>query len=123
MNATSPIHVDSGDLARLKDRMPDLSALDLPKLQVVGRNADQTIDRLLGRSRTPTWAWIATGLGLIAIIGAIATYFWMRRPIDVVDTDLDDDATTTPGYGDSTNGYSETPAYGELNTPVGVEAV
>ena len=126
MNATNAIHVDSGDLARLKDRFPDLSAIDLPKLEVVGKNADQTLDRLLGRSRTPVWAWVATGLGLITLIGAIATYLWMRRPPIEVETTLDGDSTTTD-FGEPTNGYDETTGsgygetgYGRVDAPAGV---
>ncbi len=129
MNASSPMHVDSGDLARLKDRFPDLSAIDLPKLENVGRNADQTIDRLLGRSKTPVWAWFATGLGLIAIIGAIATYLWMRRPlVDAVEATLDGDVTTE-GFNEPANGHTETTAsgygetsgYGRVDVPVGAD--
>ena len=128
MNASNAIHVDSGDLARLKDRMPDLSAIDLPRLEVVGKNADQTLDRLLGRSRTPAWAWVATGVGLIAIIGAIATYLWMRRPLVDVEATLDGDSTTadfsepTNGYDETTgSGFGETRGYGRVDVPVGAE--
>ena len=68
---------------------------DLPRLEVVGRTADNTIDRLLGRSRAPVWPWIATGVGLIAVIGAVAVYLWTRRPlIDSVESTAIDNAAT-----------------------------
>lgn len=64
------------DLSKL-----DLSKIELPALQDVGKNADQAIDRLLGRSRTPVWPWIAAGIGLVAVIGAITAWFTLiRRP-------------------------------------------
>jgi hypothetical protein len=69
---------------RLSD-LPDLSELDLPRLERMGRSAgrsaDQSIDRLLGKSRNPIWPWIAGALGLAVVIGAIAAYMaWLRRP-------------------------------------------
>ena len=75
-------------VAELKNRlpdMPDLSEIDLPRLEQVGRtagrSADESIDRLLGRSRNPIWPWIAAGLGLAVVIGVIAAYMaWLRRP-------------------------------------------
>jgi hypothetical protein len=68
---------------RLPD-MPDLSELDLPRMEKVGRaagrSADESIDRLLGKSRNPIWPWIALGLSLAAIAGVIAAYMaWFRR--------------------------------------------
>lgn len=80
MKTTIPLHVDAADLARLKDYVPDLSELEVPKLEHVGRAADDTIDRLLGRSRTTVWPWVATSLGLVLLVGVIAAAFmWMRR--------------------------------------------
>jgi len=47
----------------------------------VSKTADQTIDRLLGRSKPSVWPWVAAGIGLVAVVGAIAAYFaWWRRP-------------------------------------------
>jgi hypothetical protein len=73
---------------RLQDipDLPNLSEIDLPRMEQVGRNAgrsaDETIDRLLGRSRNPIWNWLAVGLGLAIVAGVIAAYMaWMRRPI------------------------------------------
>jgi hypothetical protein len=73
---------------RLQDLpdLPNLSEVDLPRMERVGRNAgrsaDETIDRLLGRTRNPIWNWLAVGLGLAIVAGAIAAYMaWMRRPV------------------------------------------
>jgi hypothetical protein len=71
----------------LKNRMadlPDLSEIDLPRMEQVGRaagrTADESIDRLLGKSRNPIWPWIAAGLSLAVIAGVIAAYMaWFRR--------------------------------------------
>ena len=44
-------------------------------------DAEKAVDRLLGRSRAPVWPWVAAGIGLVALVGAIGAYFaWFRRP-------------------------------------------
>ena len=81
--------VDRKTMDELRKRIPNLSEIDLsslpkvelPTMKEVSKTADQTIDRLLGRSRAPVWPWVAAGIGLVAVIGAIAAYFaWMRKP-------------------------------------------
>ncbi len=81
--------LDRKTIDELRKRIPNLSEIDLPslpkielpKMQDVSKTADQTIDRLLGRKRAPVWPWVAAGIGLVAVIGAIAAYFaWMRKP-------------------------------------------
>ena len=73
--------LDRETIERLKERFPDLSNIDLPKMEDVGKTADQTIDRLMGRSRAPIWPWFAVAFGLAAVIGTIAAYLaWFRRP-------------------------------------------
>jgi hypothetical protein len=76
--------IDKATLEDLKKRIPDLSEFelpDLPSMKKVSKTADQTIDRLLGRSRAPVWPWIVAGLGLVALIGVVAAWFaWFRRP-------------------------------------------
>jgi hypothetical protein len=76
--------IDKSTIDELRRRIPDLSEIELPNLpsmKKVGKATDQTIDRLLGRSRTPVWPWIAAGIGLVAVIGIVAAWFaWFRRP-------------------------------------------
>lgn len=83
MTAIALPEIDRSTVDDLRKRMPSLSELELPALptrQQVGKTADQTIDRLLGRSRPSVWPWVA-GVGLAAVIAAIAAYFlWFRRP-------------------------------------------
>lgn len=86
MTAIALPEVDRSTVEDLRKKVPNLSELELPTLptmQQVGKTADQTIDRLLGRSKPSMWPWIAAGIGLAAVIGAIAAYFmWFRRPTD-----------------------------------------
>lgn len=81
MTAFTLPEVDRSAIDELKKRFPSLSEIELPKMESVGKSADEAVDRLLGRSKAPVWPWIATGIGLIAVIGAVAAYFaWFRRP-------------------------------------------
>ena len=96
--------LDRETIERLKERFPDLSNVELPKMEAVGKTADQTIDRLMGRSRAPIWPWFAV-FGLVAVIGTIAAYLaWFRRstlePIESTDT-LASESTSSS---DSLNG-------------------
>jgi hypothetical protein len=89
--------IDRSTLEELKKRIPDLSEIELTlptrkemsktakdvgkTAKEVGKSADETIDRLLGRKRTPVWPWIVAGIGLVAVAGVIAAWFaWFRRP-------------------------------------------
>jgi hypothetical protein len=73
--------IDRSTVDELRKRFPNLSEIELPKMAQVGKSADEAVDRLLGRSRNPVWPWVAAGVGLVAVIGAIAAYFaWFRRP-------------------------------------------
>lgn len=80
--------LDRETIERLKERFPDLSNVELPKMEAVGKSADETIDRLLGRSKAPVWPWVAVAVGLVALIGVVAAYFtWLRQPmLDVPET-------------------------------------
>ena len=76
--------IDKSTIEELRKRIPDLSEIEfpnLPSMKKVSKTTDQTIDRLLGRSRAPVWPWIAAGIGLVAVIGIVAAWFaWFRRP-------------------------------------------
>lgn len=102
--------LDMETIERLKQRFPDLSNVDLPKMESVGKSADQTIDKLLGRSRAPIWPWIAGAFALVAIIGTVAAYLgWLRRPpMDSIDT-TGADSLATDATNDAFNG---TESYG-----------
>lgn len=82
--------IDRSTIDELKKKIPNLSEIELPEMpsmEKVGKNADQAIDRLLGRQKAPVWPWVAAGIGLVAVIGAIAAYFaWFRRPTWEADT-------------------------------------
>ena len=86
MTAISLPELDKQAIDDLRERVSKLSDLDLgkletPSLQRVGKNADQVIDRMLGRSKAPSWPWLATGIGLVVMVGALAAWFaFLRRP-------------------------------------------
>ena len=80
--------IDKATIEELRKRLPDLREIELPSMKEVsktakdvGQTAEETIDKLLGRSKAPVWPWIAAGIGLVAVIGAVAAYFaWWKRP-------------------------------------------
>ena len=76
--------IDKATIEELRRKLPDLREIELPslpKMEHVSKTADETINRLLGRQKAPVWPWIAAGIGLVAVVGAVAAYFaWWRRP-------------------------------------------
>jgi hypothetical protein len=96
--------IDKSTIEELRKRIPNLSEIELPNLpsmKKVGKTTDQTIDRLLGRSRAPVWPWIAAGIGLVAVIGIVAAWFaWFRRPTWQAQqeswSDVPDESSITP---------------------------
>ena len=83
--------IDKATIDELRKKLPDLREIELPELlkmkdvgktaKDVSKSAEETIDRLLGRSKAPVWPWVAAGIGLVALVGAVAAYFaWWRRP-------------------------------------------
>ena len=76
--------IDRSTIDELMKKIPNLTEIELPQMpsiEKVGKTADETIDRLLGRKKAPMWPWVAAGIGLVAVIGALAAYFaWLRRP-------------------------------------------
>ena len=84
MTAIALPDLDRSTVDDFRKKIPNLTELELPNMpsmQKVGKTADETIDRLLGRSRAPVWPWVVAGIGLVAIVGLIAAWFaWFRRP-------------------------------------------
>jgi hypothetical protein len=76
--------IDKATVDELLKKLPDLREIELPnlpKMKEVSKTADDTIDRLLGRSRAPVWPWVAAGIAIVGVIGAVAAYItWWRRP-------------------------------------------
>jgi hypothetical protein len=64
----------------IRDRMGDLPRIPIPRLEDIGRQADETVDRLRGRPARPFWlrpVLVIGFLGVIAAIGAVAMS-WSR---------------------------------------------
>jgi hypothetical protein len=99
--------IDKATIDELMKKLPDLREIELPnlpKMKDVGKTADDTIDRLLGRSRAPVWPWIAAGIAIVGVIGAVAAYItWWRRPSwETPSEPWGATATTDEGYVPST---------------------
>jgi hypothetical protein len=91
-------NLDESTIKELRKRIPDMSEIDLPNLEKVGKDvgktADQALDKLLGRSKMPVWPWVAGSIALAAILGAVAAWFtWFRRP-GTIDTIVDEEITS-----------------------------
>jgi hypothetical protein len=107
MTATVLPNLDRHTIEELRKRFPDLSEIELPKLEGVGKTADETIDRLLGRSRPSVWPWIAASIGLVALISAIGAYFaWFRRS-SLPTPPVEDAWTVEPSVVDAVPGTDE----------------
>ncbi|TAK00915.1 MAG: hypothetical protein EPO36_06920 [Chloroflexota bacterium] len=65
----------------LLERLPDPAHMDLPSLELLGRRADETVDRLRGRERRPPWAWLLGALAIagIAVVTASVVMSWTRQ--------------------------------------------
>ncbi|MEZ0240309.1 MAG: hypothetical protein ACAH65_05875 [Chloroflexota bacterium] len=104
MAAIALPEVDRQKLERIRDRLTPLTAMDLsdielPGLEGVGRRAERTVDRLTGRSRTSIWPRLALGLGLLALVGLAVVIFGSSRRGAWGTTepgDLDADAADRP---------------------------
>lgn len=119
--------IDKSTIDELRKRIPDLREIELPsmpRMEQVGKTADETIDRLLGRSRAPVWPWIAAGIGLVALVGAIAAYFafWRRPAWDspsepwAATSATSDESLPVPGTGDASQGSGLTAAESSLTS-------
>ena len=107
----------------LLDRLPDLSQMDLPSLELLGRRADEAVDKLRGRSRRPAWPWLLGGVVVIgvAIAAASAVMTWSRHRTEAWPDDAVDglDGATEPGAGDF--GGTDVPVTGSTSGLTAVE--
>ena len=105
------------DLDQLRKNIPSMAEIDLPSLEKYGAKADETIDRWRGRSRGPSWPWIAAGVFVVGLIGTlVALVSWSRRGDTLAGTDLPAQPYGTESYAtetvttDSWPGTESTPA-------------
>src|SRR5437763_161984 len=102
MAAIAMPDVDRRKLERIRDRLTPLTAMDLsdievPGLDQVGRQAERARDRLTGRSRRSIWPRLAIGLGLLALLGlAVAVLGPRRRSPWNTTTDENEDGLERP---------------------------
>ena len=108
--------IDRSTIEELKKKIPNLSEFELPQMpsmEKVGKGADETIDRLLGRQKAPVWPWVAAGIGLVAVIGALAAYFaWLRRPTWEASDAWSTTPTTPDAMTPATDDLTDSPATG-----------
>ena len=102
----------------LLDRLPDLSQMDLPSLQLLGKRADEAVDRLRGRSRRPAWPWLLGGVVLVGVAIAAASAFmtWSRGRAETWPDDAVDGL-------DRASESEELAAGSDLPSPTGLTAV
>jgi hypothetical protein len=81
MTATSMLRAVEPARDALLDRLPDPSQMDLPSLELLGRRADETVDRWRGRPRRPGWLWLLGGAVIVglAIAAASMAMSWSRN--------------------------------------------
>lgn len=108
--------IDRSTIEELRKKIPNLSEIELPEMpsmEKVGKSADETIDRLLGRQKASVWPWVAAGIGLVAVIGAVAAYFaWLRRPTWEASDDWSTNPTTAEPMTPVTDDLTDRPATG-----------
>jgi hypothetical protein len=123
MTATALPDIDRSTLEDLRKRLPDLSELEPPRMEDVGRRADAAVDRLLGRSRAPMWPRVLAAIGLIALVGLLAAWItWGRRPGWSPAPEEDDDAMGLGGNRETIGGTmgAETVGIGGYDTTTGL---
>jgi hypothetical protein len=115
--------LDRSTLEDLKNRMPSvrLSELELPSMERAGRQADEALDRLLGRSRTPNvWPWVAGIVAVAAIIGIAVAFFTMNRRPDWPSWPGRSSSTDDiVGFAEDTIGSATDGGFGGTDSPFG----
>lgn len=77
----------------VRDLVASVPHMTMPRLQDVGRQADETVDRLLGRPARPFWFKPVLVIGVVGVMAAIAAMAvsWTRgRPGRLMDEDAID---------------------------------
>ena len=77
----------------VRDRVASVSHMEMPRFQDVGRQAGETVDRLLGRPARPFWFKPLLVIGVVGVMAAIAAMAvsWTRgRPGRLMDEDAID---------------------------------
>ena len=89
MTAASMLRAVEPARDALLDRLPDPSQMDLPSLELLGRRADETVDRWRGRPRRPGWLWLLGGAVMVglAIAAASMAMSWSRNRAEPADPD------------------------------------
>lgn len=118
-------NLDQSTIDELRKRIPDMSEIDLPRLEKVGKDvgktADQALDRLLGRSKMSVWPWVAGSVAIVAIAGAVAAWFtWFRRPSSV-DTLVDEAVSPWQSPGADTDSVSDPSTDRTIDRSAGAE--
>ena len=91
------------DFDELRKNVPSLAELDLPSLGKAGAKADDAIDRWRGKSRGPSWPWIAAGVFVVGLIGTlVALVSWSRRGEALIETDQPAPTYGTESYASET---------------------
>jgi len=81
MTAASMLRAVEPARDALLDRLPDPSQMDLPSLGLLGRRADETVDRWRVRPRRPGWLLLLGGAVIVglAIAAASMAMSWSRN--------------------------------------------
>jgi hypothetical protein len=105
------------DIDELRKNVPSLAEIDLPSLGKAGTKADDAIDRWRGRSRGPSWPWVAAGIFALGLIGTlVALVTWSRRGA------IPEDLEMTPGMSSSMGSGIDSDLYPASETIIATES-
>jgi len=91
------------DLDELRKSIPSLAEIDLPSLAKAGARADEAIDSWRGKSRGPSWPWVAAGVFVVGLIGTlVALVSWSRRTDALSGTEMSSQPYGSQPYGSET---------------------
>jgi hypothetical protein len=93
----------------VRDRVASVPHMSMPRLQEVGRQADQTVDRFLGRPARRSWLKPLLVIGVLGVMAAVAAMAmsWSRnRPSRLTDEDAIDEMALDVTSGESMPGMA-----------------